>query len=87
MYDNVFYPMRMSTKSEGPVLGMWQLKKFAVVVWVRKTATFKAVREQLVAIAEDEPDGWRTCSGRFQTSPKSSSCVCPVMMTSRPRSR
>ena len=28
----------------------------AVVVWVRKTATFKAVREQLVAIAEDEPD-------------------------------
>jgi len=88
---------------------MRQLKKFAVVVWVRKTATFKAVREQLVAIADDEPDesteyegmvdsiggsihtrrpnGWRIRSGRFQTSPKSSSCVCPVMMTSRPRSR
>ena len=34
--------------------GMQQLKKFAV--WVRKTTAFKAVREQLVAIAEDEPD-------------------------------
>ena len=36
--------------------GMQQLKKFAVVVWVRKTTAFKVVREQLVAIAEDEPD-------------------------------
>ena len=36
--------------------GMRQLKKFAVVVWVRKTDAFKAVREQLVSIAEDEPD-------------------------------
>jgi hypothetical protein len=38
------------------VRGMRQLKKFAVVVWVRKTDAFKAVREQLVSIAEDEPD-------------------------------
>jgi hypothetical protein len=28
---------------------MRQLKKFAVVVWVRKTDAFKAVREQLVS--------------------------------------
>ena len=88
--------------------GMRQLKKFAVVVWVRKTDAFKAVREQLVSIAEDEPDestefegmvdfhwgsirtrrpnGWRIRSERFRTNQKSSSCVCPVTMTSRPRS-
>jgi hypothetical protein len=35
---------------------MLQLKKFAVVVWVRKMDTFKSVREQLVSIAKDEPD-------------------------------
>jgi hypothetical protein len=38
------------------VQGMLQLKKFAVVVWVRKMDTFKSVREQLVSIAKDEPD-------------------------------
>ena len=36
--------------------GMRQAKKFAVVVWVRKTDALKAVREQLVSLAEDEPD-------------------------------
>ena len=35
---------------------MRQLKSFAVVVWVRKADSFKAVREQLISIAEDEPD-------------------------------
>jgi hypothetical protein len=42
------------------VRGMQQLKKFAVVVWVRKTTAFKVVREQLVAIAEDEDPARRT---------------------------
>jgi hypothetical protein len=32
---------------------MRQLKKFAVVLWVRKTDAVKAVRQQLVSIAED----------------------------------
>ena len=45
-----------SQELEVSVAGMGQLKKFAVVVWVRKTDTFKAVREQMVSIAEDEPD-------------------------------
>ena len=35
---------------------MQQLKKSAVVVWVRKTDTFKAVKEQMASIAKDEPD-------------------------------
>src|SRR4029077_5437952 len=43
-------------KSEGPVRSMRQAKKFAVVGWVRKTDAFKAVREQLVSLADDEPD-------------------------------
>jgi len=34
---------------------MRELKKSAVVVWVRKTDTFKA-EEQMASIAEDEPD-------------------------------
>ena len=33
-----------------------QPKKSAVVVWVRKTDTFKAVKEQMASIAKDEPD-------------------------------
>ena len=45
-----------SQELEVSVAGMGHLKKFAVVVWVRKTDTFKAVREQMVSIAEDEPD-------------------------------
>jgi hypothetical protein len=32
------------------------LEKSAVVVWVRKTDTFKAVKEQMASIAKDEPD-------------------------------
>ena len=36
--------------------GARQGKKFAVVVWVRKTDTFNALREQLIAIAGDEPE-------------------------------
>jgi hypothetical protein len=32
------------------------LEKPAVVVWVRKTDTFKAVKEQMASIAKDEPD-------------------------------
>ena len=35
---------------------MPELKKSAVVVWVRKTDTFKAVKEQMASIAKDEPD-------------------------------
>ena len=35
---------------------MEQLKKSAVVVWVRKTDTFKAVKEQMASIAKDRPD-------------------------------
>jgi hypothetical protein len=35
---------------------MRQLKKFAVVLWVRKTDAVKAVRQQLVFIAEDTLD-------------------------------
>jgi hypothetical protein len=38
------------------VRGMRQLKKFAVVLWVRKTDAVKAVRQQLVSIAEDTLD-------------------------------
>jgi hypothetical protein len=38
------------------VRGMRQLKKFALVLWIRKTDAFKAVRQQLVSIAEDDPD-------------------------------
>ena len=34
---------------------MEQLKKSAVIVWVRKTDTFKAVKEQMASIAEDDP--------------------------------
>jgi hypothetical protein len=33
-------------KAEASVRGMQQLKKFAVVVWVRKTTAFKVVRER-----------------------------------------
>ena len=33
-----------------------QPKKSAVVVWVRKTDTFNAVKEPMVSIAKDEPD-------------------------------
>jgi len=35
---------------------MGKLKSFAVVVWVKKTDTFKAVWEQLVSLAKREPD-------------------------------
>jgi len=35
---------------------MQQRKKSAVVVWIRKTDTFKAVKEQMASIAQDEPD-------------------------------
>ncbi len=35
---------------------MLQLQKSAVVVWFRKTDTFKAVKEQIASIAKDEPD-------------------------------
>ena len=35
---------------------MPELKKSAVVVWVRKTDTFNAVKEQMASIAKDEPD-------------------------------
>ena len=35
---------------------MPELKKSAVVVWVRKTDAFKAVKEQMASIAKDEPD-------------------------------
>jgi hypothetical protein len=39
-----------------PVRVIRQLKKSAVVVWVRKTDTFNAVKEQMVSMAKDEPD-------------------------------
>ena len=32
------------------------LEKSAVVVWVKKTDSFKAVKEQMASIAKDEPD-------------------------------
>ena len=35
---------------------MQQRKKSAVVVWIRKTDTFKAVKEQMASIAQNEPD-------------------------------
>ena len=35
---------------------MPELKKSAGVVWVRKTDTFNAVKEQMASIAKDEPD-------------------------------
>ena len=35
---------------------MRELKKSAVVVWVRKTENFKAVKDQMASIAEDRPD-------------------------------
>ena len=53
----------MLQKSEGRVRRMQQAKKFAVVVWVRKTDAFKAVREQLVSLADDEPDESTECEG------------------------
>ena len=40
----------------GPGRVMQQRKKSAVVVWIRKTDTFKAVKEQMASIAQDEPD-------------------------------
>ena len=84
------------------------LEKSAVVVWVKKTDSFKAVKEQMASIANVQPDestelkerstsigasirarrpnGWLIRFERFRTSPKSSSCVCRVTMTPRPRS-
>jgi hypothetical protein len=35
---------------------MEKLKKSAVIVWVRKTEDFKAVKDQMASIAEDRPD-------------------------------
>jgi hypothetical protein len=35
---------------------MLQLKKSAVVVWVKKTDSFKALKQQLASIAKSEPD-------------------------------
>ena len=32
------------------------LEKSAVVIWVKKTDSFKAVKEQMASIAKDEPD-------------------------------
>jgi len=40
---------------EGPGRVMQQRKKSAVVVWIRKTDTFKAVKEQMASIAKTSP--------------------------------
>ena len=35
---------------------MFRCAKFAVVVWVRKTAALSALRNELIGLAADEPD-------------------------------
>ena len=53
--------------------GMRQAKKFAVVVWVRKTDALKAVREQLVSLPKTNPTNrqntkeWSTSIGGSKT--------------------
>jgi hypothetical protein len=41
---------------EAALLSAHHDKGFAVVVWVKKTDAFKALRAELVAIADDEPE-------------------------------
>ena len=37
------------------VRGIFQLPKFSIIVWVRKTDEFEAVRNALISIVGDEP--------------------------------
>ena len=37
------------------VTGMFQLPKFSVIIWVRKTREFEAIRNDLISLAGDEP--------------------------------
>ena len=37
------------------VRGIFQLPKFSVVVWVRKTDEFEAIRNDLISLVGDEP--------------------------------
>lgn len=37
------------------VRGIFQLPKFSVIVWVRKTNEFEALRNDLISLAGDEP--------------------------------
>ena len=42
---------------------MTPLPKFDVVVWVRKTDTFLALRDELIGLAADEPHEASECEG------------------------
>jgi hypothetical protein len=35
--------------------GVFQLSKFTVVVWVRKTANYQAIRDELLELAVEDP--------------------------------
>lgn len=37
------------------VRGIFQLPKFSVIVWVRKTDEFEAIRNDLISLVGDEP--------------------------------
>jgi hypothetical protein len=37
------------------VRGIFQLPKFSVIVWVRKTNEFEAIRNDLISLVGDEP--------------------------------
>jgi hypothetical protein len=37
------------------VRGIFQLPKFSIIVWVRKTDAFEAIRNDLISLVGDEP--------------------------------
>ena len=37
------------------VRGIFQLPKFSIIVWVRKTDAFEAIRKDLISVVGDEP--------------------------------
>ena len=37
------------------VRGIFQLPKFSVIIWVRKTNEFEAIRNDLISLVGDEP--------------------------------
>jgi hypothetical protein len=48
--------VRLAPQTNGErVRGIFQLPKFSVIVWVRKTDEFEAIRNHLVSLVGDEP--------------------------------
>ena len=48
--------VRLAPQTNGErVRGIFQLPKFSVIVWVRKTDEFEAIRNDLVSLVGDEP--------------------------------